>query len=80
MRCDNRVEVIARHCAINSGAGRACRVIPSRNVSRIIWITGKLVSYFENLLSIINEFLRAMRIVERDEIGQCPHTCLAQSS
>src|SRR6267378_2194764 len=60
MRRHNRVEIVGGNCVIYSRAGCGPGVGARGDVSRIVGIPRKLLRQFEDLLTVVNELLRAM--------------------
>ena len=70
MRRNNRIEIIGGECVINSRARRVPCVCSRGYVSRIVRIADSLFRLFEDLLTVINQFLLAMRVVESNQVSQ----------
>src|SRR6478752_2209848 len=47
-------------------------------IIRIVRITDSLFRLFENLLTVINQFLFAMRVVESNQVSQSSHVCVRE--
>src|SRR5262249_47778644 len=70
---DNRVEIVSRECIVDSGARGVSSMCSRGDVIWIVGITRQLFRCFEDVLTVVNQFLLAMRIVECNQIRQRAH-------
>src|SRR5438876_11775951 len=73
---NDRIQMIARDCAINSGAGGVGRVGTRGDVVRVVRVTDELLRQQEYVLIVVNKLLWTMRVVERNKIGKRAHVCV----
>src|SRR5207247_8049114 len=73
---NDRIQMIARDCAIDSGAGGVGRVGTRGYVVRVVRVTDELFRQKEYVLIVVNKLLWTMRVVERNKIGKRAHVCV----
>src|SRR5713226_6943206 len=75
---NDRVKMIARDCSIDSRASSVGRMTSRSDVVRVVRITDELFREQEHVLIIVNELLRTVCVVERDQVCKRSHVRLAQ--
>src|SRR6266849_8035204 len=70
--------MIALHRAVNSRASSVGRMTSRSDVVRVVRITDELFREQEHVLIIVNELLRTVCVVERDQVCKRSHVRLAQ--
>src|SRR5713101_3719971 len=75
---NDRVQMIACHCTINSRSSAAGRVIASREIIGTSQIAAGLLRELKNFLAVVNKLLRTIRVIERDKIGKRAQICVRE--
>src|SRR5207249_8051065 len=73
---NDRIQIIARDCAIDSSTGSVGRVGTRGDVVRVVRVTDELFRQQEYVLIVVNKLLWTMRVVERNKIGKRAHVCV----